>query len=258
MYDKNHLRKNAVAFEIATHTMGQYFREDDGHDRPWLFPQVLEITKRWMDQCVQLKDSTYIGWLTIGGWKNDAADRVYKSIVQGEPGTPRLLPIMRAYDTVGSTRYVDFDTTKPVMVTDPDKCHISHVVADTNNWEQKLAQVLEEIDEVVRYVKNENLGFSIPYALEGVERSYIPDFIACVDDGRGPDELMNLVIEVSGEVKRDKARKAETARDFWVPAVNNHGGFGRWSFVEVVDPYNGASDIRGHLAKLEHAEVVVA
>jgi type III restriction enzyme len=112
MYDKNTLRKNTVAFEIATHTMTQYFRDDDGHDRPWLFPQVLAIAKRWIDECVVLKDNTYVGWLTIGGWKNDAADRVYKSIVQGEPGAPRLLPILRPYDTIGSTRYVDFDTTK--------------------------------------------------------------------------------------------------------------------------------------------------
>jgi type III restriction enzyme len=24
----------------------------------------------------------------------------------------------------------------------------------------------------------------------------------------------------------------------WVPAVNNHGGFGRWAFVEVTDPWD--------------------
>ncbi len=41
-------------------------------------------------------------------------------------------------------RYVDFDTTKPVYATDPTKCHVSHVVADTESWEQKMAQVLED------------------------------------------------------------------------------------------------------------------
>jgi type III restriction enzyme len=126
------------------------------------------------------------------------------------------------------------------------------VVADTNSWEQKMAQVLEdELDEVVRYVKNEGLGFSIPYSLDGQQKSYIPDFIASIDDGHGPADLLNLIIEVSGEKKRDKARKAETAREFWVPAVNTHGGYGRWSFVEITDPWNAASDIRGHLAKVE-------
>ena len=50
---------------------------------------------------------------------------------------------------------MDFDTTKPVRLTDPDKCQVSHVVADTGSWEQRMAQVLEdELPEVVRYVKN--------------------------------------------------------------------------------------------------------
>ena len=80
--------------------------------------------------------------------------------------TAVLKPILRPYDTVGSTRYVDFDTTRPVYDHAPDKCHISHVVADTESWEQKLAQTLEDMDEVVRYVKNQNLGFTIPYTFE--------------------------------------------------------------------------------------------
>ena len=30
-----------------------------------------------------------------------------------------------------------------------------------------------------------------------------------------------------------------------MPAVNNHGGFGRWAFVEVTDPFDAANVIRG-------------
>ena len=35
-----------------------------------------------------------------------------------------------------------------------------------------------------------------------------------------------------------------TARTLWVPAVNNHGGFGRWAFVEVTDPWDAQRTIR--------------
>ena len=161
---------------------------------------------------------------------------------------------MRPYDTLGSTRYVDFDTTRPVYATRADKCHISHVVADTGSWEQKMAETLEEMPEVVRYVKNHNLSFTIPYALNGEERNYIPDFIACVDDGRGQDNLLNLIVEVSGEQRKDKAAKVATARTLWVPAVNNHGGFGRWSFIEVADPWDGQNLIRGFLKQQEQAK----
>ena len=31
---------------------------------------------------------------------------------------------------------------------------------------------------------------------------------------------------------------------FEVPAVNNHGGFGRWAFVEVGDPWDAMTAIR--------------
>ena len=56
-----------------------------------------------------------------------------------------------------------------------------------DSWEQKLAQALEDMAEVVRYVKNHNLGFMIPYSLGGEGKNYVPDFIACIDDGHGPE-----------------------------------------------------------------------
>ena len=60
----------------------------------------------------------------------------------------------------------------------------------------------------------------------------------------GEGDLLNLLIEVTGEKKKDKAAKVATARTLWVPAVNNHGGFGRWDFIEVADPWDAENDIR--------------
>ncbi|MBM4458626.1 MAG: restriction endonuclease subunit R [Chloroflexi bacterium] len=245
--DLRRRRPNEIAFLLAKLVLEKYFRDDDGNDRPWLFPQVLAITKRWLAKCVTLKDHTFPQLLLLIEPAHDAADRIYKAIVTATDGTARLKPILRPYDTVGSTRFVDFDTTRPVYATRPDKCHISHVVADTGSWEQKLAQTLEEMPEVVRYVKNHNLGFTIPYTINGEEHQYTPDFVACLDDGHGPGDLLNLLIEVSGEAKKDKAAKVATARTLWVPAVNHHGGFGRWDFIEIGDPWDAENTIRANL-----------
>ena len=49
----------------------------------------------------------------------------------------KLLPILRQYDTIGSTQYVDFDTARDVYRTRPTKSHISHVVLDSG-WEAKV------------------------------------------------------------------------------------------------------------------------
>jgi len=250
IHDLNDLKRrrlNEVAFTLAKRTLEKYFRDDEGHDKPWLFPQVLDIAKRWLAECVVLKDNTFPQLLLLIEFAHDAADRIYKAIVGANEGTAVLKPILRPYDTVGSTRYVDFDTTRPVYATRKDKCHVSHVVADTDSWEQKLAQTLEDMDEVVRYVKNHNLGFMIPYSLNGEARNYVPDFIACIDDGHGPDDLLNLLIEVTGEKKKDKAAKVTTTRTLWVPAINNHGGFGRWAFREIADPWDAGNTIRSGL-----------
>ena len=263
--DLKRRRPNEVAFLLAKLTLEKYFRSDgekrtdrpaehrfDSEVQPWLFPQLLSIAKRWMAECVTLKDHAFPQLLLLIEFAHDAADRIYKAIVASTDGTPAIKPILRSYDTLGSTRYVDFDTIRPVYVTREDKCHISHVVADTDSWEQKLAQTLEDdLPEVIRYVKNHNLGFSIPYTINGEERQYIPDFIACIDDGHNSDDLLNLLIEVTGEKKKDKAAKVATARTLWVPAVNNHGGFGRWDFFEVTDPWDAENLIRAHLRKIQ-------
>ena len=240
-------RMNEVAFVIARRTLENYFHDDDGNLKPWLFPQLLAITKRWLAECVTLRDNTFPQLLLLIEFAHDAADRIYKAVVAATNGTPALKPILRPYDTVGSTRYVDFDTTRPVYKTRNDKCHVSHVVADTDSWEQKMAEALEDMDETVRYVKNHNLSFTIPYTLNGEEHQYHPDFVVHMDDGHGPNDLLNLIIEVTGEKKKDKAAKVSTARTLWVPAINNHGGYGRWTFLEIADPWDAKNLIRASL-----------
>ena len=210
--------------------------------------------RRWVSESVTVKDHAFLGLLLLHQRADDAADRVYRAIAAADPGERALLAVLAPYDPTGSTRHVDFDTTKPVMVTAPGRCHVSHVAADSG-WEHKLAQSLETMDEVVAYVKNQGLGFTIPYALDGEERHYVPDFIARIDDGEGDEDLLSLVIEVSGAQRRDKQAKVATARSLWVPGVNNLRTQGRWAFVECEDPWNAELDIR---AAIESAGAVPA
>lgn len=90
-----------------------------------------------------------------------------------------------------------------------------------------------------------NLGFTIPYTLNGEERNYIPDFLVRIRDKAS--EPLNLIVEVTGEKRKDKAAKVSTARNLWIPAVNNHGGFGRWAFLEISDPWDAKNTIRAFL-----------
>jgi type III restriction enzyme len=129
-----------------------------------------------------------------------------------------------------------------VYATSPDKCHVSHVVEDSS-WESKMAQVLEDMPDVVSYVKNQGLQFAIPYTINGAERQYYPDYLVRMRVPGSPDPV-SMIVEVSGEQLKDKAAKVSTARTLWVPAVNDHGGFGVWGFAEITDPWDAQNTIR--------------
>jgi type III restriction enzyme len=257
--DLKRRRDQEVVFLLAKLVLEKYFRQDGTEKREatpehkfsnevqaWLFPQVLKIAKEWYSRYVYCKDNTFPQLLLLIEHAHNAADKIYRAIVASTEGGARLVPILRAWDPIGSTRGVDFDTTRDVYRTDRDRCHVSHVVADSS-WESKTAQVLEEMDEVICYVKNQGLGFTIPYTIDGQEHSYMPDFIVHIDDGHGREDPLKLVLEVSGEAKKEKAVKVQTARGLWVPAVNNAGQYGRWSFLEVTDPWDAKNTIRAHV-----------
>ena len=242
-------RVQSVAFELAKVVLDRYFEQpgENGEGatgpRPWLFPRLAQVSRSWIEECVTCRDHAFIQLLLLHEYRSDAADRIYNSIVRSAGGDRRLVAMLKPYDTVGSTDWVDFDTTKPVRETDAERCHVNCTVADSR-WEHRIDQALEEIPGVVRYVKNQGLGFTIPYSLDGQPRSYYPDFLADIDDGHGPEDLLHFVIEVTGERDREKAAKVDTARSRWIPAVNNAKQFGRWRFVEITDPYEGADMIR--------------
>ncbi len=87
-------------------------------------------------------------------------------------------------------------------------------------------------------------------------RSYVPEPRQAQVDGRQvefeafPTEYAEVYgvpfsfIPAAGSARKDKAAKVSTARDLWVEAVNNHGGFGRWGFMEISDPWDAANTIR--------------
>ena len=143
-------RAQEVAFLLAKLRLEKYFTRRRGRRRkPWLFPQLLGIARRWLAECVVCKDDGFPQLLLLVEYAHNAADSIYRAIVAGDAGEKRLHADPAALRHVGSTRYVDFDTTRPSCATDAEKCHISHVVCDTDSWEQKMAQTLEDMAEVV-------------------------------------------------------------------------------------------------------------
>ena len=124
----------------------------------------------------------------------------------------------------------NFNTSKELRyATSPKHCHVNYVVCDSE-WEAEFARVAEAHPRVLAYVKNQGLGFEVPYRDGPNPRLYRPDFLLRIDDGRG--DPLNLIVEVKGYRRNDAQLKAETMRTLWVPGVNNLSRFGRWAFAE--------------------------
>ena len=252
------LRLKTVAFDVAGLLLREKFRDADGALQVWRYPELVRITERWFAECLTCAGDTRPQFLKWRSLAVKAVEKIYRAVVPSLQSPPDgsggdLLPILNAYNPEGSTRHVDFNTSKTsLLATRADKCHLNFVVYD-QDWEAGLATRLETMPEVLAYAKNHNLGFEVPYEYGGETLRYRPDYIAVIDDGN-PMPL-NLVIEVKGQRDDKDAAKAETMRNIWVPAINNARRYGRWGFLELKDaPYDAAAIIRTSLRPLLAAE----
>jgi type III restriction enzyme len=239
-------REQKIVYSLAAKVLETHFRTAEGDRRPWYFPQLLAIVRDWLGQCVVLHDDAFLGMLLLR--QQEAADKIWQSISWlGGSRAKYVLPVLRTSDPMGSTSIVDFRTTRDVYETRPDRCPVNFVTLDGaggNAWERAVAQALETMPEVASYVKNDHLDFAIPYEHDGRSRRFYPDFLVRLAD-RADGVTRTLIVEVSGGRKpaAQAAQKAAAARQMWAPAINNHGGFGRWSFCELRDPTRTKLDL---------------
>jgi len=158
-----------------------------------LFPQLLEIVKRFVrDKVIVDAPGKRIDVFLAPYWGfaiERLKEELHPDTSEGEaPEVPRYEQGRGA----GSTADVDFWTSKKVR--DIAKSHLNYVVQDSK-WEQSAAYHLDTHPRVAAFVKNQGLGFAIPYLHNGQQHSYIPDYIVRVEDGHGPDDLLNLIVE---------------------------------------------------------------
>ena len=252
-------RVQRAAYRIAENVYRTRFMSGDEELRPWTFPRLRQIASEYLAECVDYRDGLDISAvLRSSNRRHEAAEAIWDGIARyGDADdiatrTQRLQPMLRRFDPEGDTSGVRFLTRKAVYET--RKSEISHVVLDGqggNTWEQLVAASLELDRDVAAYVKNDHLGFAIPYVHKGRTHSYLPDFLVRLVR-REDDVERTLIIEVSGGQKSPgpTTEKAETARNSWCTAVNNHGGFGRWGYVEFKTMIGVELAIRDAVANL--------
>jgi len=239
-------RLQATVYEIAAElTRRLTEKEKDGFARHLLFPQVLNAVWEFLEQRVVITDpETPLEEVALLKYKQRIVERLTEAIEPDtQAGDPPILPVIERFRPWGSTTEVLFRTARPCVGT--TKSHVSHVVLDAPQWEHSVAYELERMPEVVAYVRNDHLDFTIPYEWEGSQHEYRPDYLIrwrCAD-GRE----VKIILEVKGfETEQD--RQKEVAAKRWVRAVNHHGELGRWLFCVCKDPRQVAHLLRERAA----------
>ncbi|MCY3015283.1 MAG: DEAD/DEAH box helicase family protein [Planctomycetota bacterium] len=236
------MRQSTVLYELTKRLLYTKFRDAGEEPKLHLFGQLKRITKQWLDTCLVCKGSTYPALLLYEQLADMACQRITTGITAAYLGDRPVVAMLDAYNATGSTRFVNFNTSRDTRwQTAPDKCQVNWVIFDSD-WEAEFCRVVEGHPQVRAYVKNHNLGFEVPYRYGSEVRKYFPDFIVHVDDGHGDDDLLRLVVEIKGYRREDAKEKAATMATFWVPGVNQLGTHGRWSFAELTEVYKFETD----------------
>ena len=127
--------------------------------RPWLFPGLVEISRSWMAECVTCQDHAFPSSRSprdIAAMQRSASTtRSFArpvGIVAWWPCSSHTTPWVRQSGWTSTRRS---QSGRPT----PIKCHVNYTVADSR-WEHVLDLTLEEIPEVLRYVKNQGSASS--------------------------------------------------------------------------------------------------
>lgn len=209
-------------FEMAEDLMPQYIGVGSRPKMPEnvLFSQlcaaVAEVLRKKVTahSPANAKDaflSPYYGWIV---------ENMRECIKMTDENASAELPLLERSRGEGTTADVDFWTVRePCTVL---KSHVNAVVP-ASKLEQRAAQRLDRHPKVRAFVKNEGLGFGIPYFHDGETREYIPDFIVALETGE------RLIWETKGYDPLQEIKRCAAER--WVAAVNAGGKHGKWRYL---------------------------
>jgi type III restriction enzyme len=253
------MRHSSLVFNITKRLLETKWRDPGEEPKLHLFGQLKRITKEWLDTCLECKGDTYPGLLMYQALADIACDRITAAITRAELGKRPVKAVLDPYNPTGSTRHVNFNTSKTDRYeTDSRRCQLNWVILDSD-WEAEFCRVAEAHPKVLAYVKNHNLGLEVPYRYASENRKYRPDFIVQIDDGEGAENPLNLIVEIKGYRGEDAKEKKTTMGTYWVPGVNNLKSFGRWAFIEFTDVYQMqdefAAKVEAEFTRMVHTAI---
>ena len=239
-YDANHFQ--TIQFDIVKRILERLpiaqWQEKPVLSRCQLFPQVYRLVDAYTRRKIKFgyTDKRELGNVK---YKEQVVNLFLNAIHPNEKaGETTLLPSINPNKPSGSSADVDFSTTKDCRPT--EKSHVNFVTMDST-WEGSAAVQLERSILVKSYVRNDGLGFTIPYYFQDASRDYVPDFIVVLTNG------VKIIVEIKGRERLRDAAKHQAAQR-WVKAVNHAKQYGTWKFHVCRNPNVLGSELKEYTA----------
>ncbi|MBO6541114.1 MAG: DEAD/DEAH box helicase family protein [Rhizobiaceae bacterium] len=248
-------RLSTIAFDIASYWVSEKLRDPNGAPKTHLFPHAKRIVLQWLnsDRLV-CKGDTRPAQLRYRQLADEVCDLLMGALLDQPGGQPIIRAVLDPFAAAGSTAGVNFNTSSTSRHwPNPERSHVNWIITD-QDWENKLAEILDDHPAVEAYAKNHNLHFEVPYTKEGEPHGYRPDFLVRLKTPDGAEPL-TLVLEVKGFRGHDAMLKAEAMRNKWIPAVNRLGAYGRWAFAELRSVYDFRPELDAAIADLTNPKV---
>jgi len=155
------IRRSTILFRLTKHLLFSEFRDPGAEPKVYLFGQLKRITREWLDgylRCIGTKEAQVL-YPEIADM---ACKRIAAAITASMVGERPVKAVLNPYNPTGSTRFVNFTTSKPTRwKTDHRRCHVNWVICDSD-WEAEFCRVVEAQPRVLAYVKNQSLSLRCP------------------------------------------------------------------------------------------------
>ena len=217
------------------------------------FDELLDVSQRYLGTRVlpMEADGVWSDLRDVGiyYWRRQALDALDTAIRGAGAAGVQAVPILGSPEWLDSAQLRRFQWTG--IVAEGKRCHTNKVPCHTD-LEKRFADFLDGSKDVVRYFKNERLGFSVTYYESNRPRQYYPDFIVVTRDKDGGE--VTWLAETKGEIRPNTALKTEAGR-LWCEKMSGTK-YGKWRYLFVAQRDFDRPSVSGALALGELADRV--
>jgi type III restriction enzyme len=215
-------------FNIATELYDRTNPTGTGRDLPSgpVFDELVELVLSYFDRGLKIVPPMDARDVGVWYWRSKILNILETAIRNSVQNGSQSIPVLGDPEWLDTTSMRHFQWTG--ITYEGIKTH-TNLVACHNDLELRFARFLDRAPDIERYVKNENIGFSLTYYESSRPRQYYPDFVVVQKDGS--NQPVFWLAETKGEIRPNTMVKAEAA-ELWCRKISG-GNYGRWRYLLV-------------------------